>query len=1015
MTIALFLFAITGLRLTVYSILRPVEHPPAIEGVLDLRGWDWPSDRTISLNGEWDFYPNQLVASSDRHQDPASNTGNTYIQVPGPWELSFPSVPASSYRYGTYQLRILLDERQAGDFKLRLSYISSAAAVYLNGQLVGSSGHPSDKQGTYTPRKMPFTVNVPAGSQTLDLSIQVANHAGEGGITRPIYFGTDKAIENRILLSMGIQIVLCLVFFIHGVYSLMLFFLGAANRGIIYFTIVMMFAIASVLVADDRLLFVLLPMPFEQTVKISLLSYVGVVIFLPSLLQFMFPEYRRRNLVRLYTIFSLLYALFVLFGPSVYTLPTLKDGSLLAVLLFSVFLCIHILYFAIRKQEDVIYVLLACVSLGTNIVWIVIINRTKLDTYHYPFDLIITVFAFAAFWFKRFIRTGTQAKQLAEKLQLANERKDEFLVTTSHELKNPLHGMMNIAQSILDAPSQPTGDELKNKLKIQVDIAKRMSLLLDDLLDVARLKEETLRLQFQSVNLRSVVTGTVDMIHYMLENKPLALHIEIADRFPSVRADENRLIQILFNLLHNAVKFTDNGSITVRAQAANGEAVIQIIDTGIGMDEETKNRILQPYEQGSADMGETYGGLGLGLTISQQLIQLHGGSLQVASSPGQGSTFSFTLLLADEAETGREADRSASSEPFLAASQDGSGETSGHSRQATGCNPKILAVDDDNLNLKILMDILGPDEYEIDTATGGTEAIAKLANAAYDLIVMDVMMPHLSGYEVTRTIRERFSMSELPILLLTARTRSLDLAVGFQAGANDYVIKPVDATELRSRVRALTELKLSIEERLRIEAAWLQAQIQPHFLFNTINTIAALGSIDMSRMQTFLEHFSNYLRTSFDFHNSDRFVSIERELSLVQYYLFIEKERFGERLQVEWNLDTGLVFFLPPLSVQTLVENAVHHGLLRRSKGGKVWISTAQAGEWIEVSVHDNGVGMSPDDLTHLLDHRSSTSKGIGLKNTDRRLKQFYGRGLTIVSAPDQGTTVSFRIPKSKD
>ncbi|WP_347835123.1 response regulator [Gracilibacillus sp. JCM 18860] len=230
--------------------------------------------------------------------------------------------------------------------------------------------------------------------------------------------------------------------------------------------------------------------------------------------------------------------------------------------------------------------------------------------------------------------------------------------------------------------------------------------------------------------------------------------------------------------------------------------------------------------------------------------------------------------------------------------------------------------------------LLERENYEIFTVTSAMEGIAQLEKQRYDLVISDVMMPQVSGYELTRLIRERYSISELPILLLTARTRNEDILTGFQSGANDYVKKPVDSTELKARVRALIELKLSIEERVRMEGAWLQSQIQPHFLYNTLNSIAALGEIDLPKMQALLEEFSNYLQLSFDFKNSDPMVPLEHELSLVRSYLYIEQERFRDRIKVCWEIEPNINVFLPPLSIQPLVENAVRHGILQRKEGG---------------------------------------------------------------------------------
>ncbi|MDD9271769.1 ATP-binding protein [Paenibacillus sp. GCM10023248] len=1005
MTFAIFILVLTGIRLTVLSFQKPIDHPHVANGILDLRGWTIPKDKTISLNGEWEFFPNQFVVPGKETGSPLPET--TYIKVPGPWEHFFPADGDSSFLYGTYRMRILIDDRVDQTFKISTTEINNASAVFVNGVLAAGSGQPSDKQDLYKPKDTPYSFTLPAGSKSIEINIHVSNHAGAGGITKEIRFGTLEADHYRVQLSTGLQIVLCIVFLVHSLYALMLYFLGAANKGLFYFALVILCAILSVLTADDKLLFVWFPIPFEISVKLTFLSYIGVVAFMPPLLKHMFPECGNAMVIRLFSYYCLIYATFVFFSPSQYTIPSIK--VLGTVLLISVIVSGQILYSA-RKQQDVIYLQLACVSLGINIIWIM--AKAHYEMMHYPFDLIIAVFTFAAFWFKRFFRSVTQTKQLAEKLQLANQQKDDFLVNTSHELRNPLHGIMNIAQSVLNNPLHTIHEEHRARLEIQVSVARRMTLLLDDLIDAARLREKNVRLQISSVNLQSVVASIVQMIRYQIEGKPISLHVDIADNFPFVKADENRLIQIMFNLLHNAVKFTDKGDITVHANIVNGMAHVQIKDTGIGMDQETLERIFLPYEQGNLNMTEIYGGFGLGLSICKWLVELHGGSIHVVSNIGDGSVFTFTLPISENANLEITELTSIISHTELTASDKNMSVQAALTSNGNKNNPKILAVDDDSINLKILIDILGTAQYDMTTALSGSDALSKMERTTFDLIILDVMMPHISGYELTRMIRERYSISELPILLLTARNRSEDIILGFQLGANDYIAKPVETWELLSRVRALTEMKRSIEERMRIEGAWLQAQIQPHFLFNTINTIAALGTVDIPRMLLLLEEFSNYLRTSFDFHNSDRVIWIERELALVRHYLFIENERFGDRLKVHWDLEANLHFLLPPLSIQTLVENAVNHGILRRSYGGTVQIRITETSESYEVSICDNGVGMDEETLRELFTNSLDINKGIGLRNTDRRLKQLYGKGLIIQSKPDHGTTVTFQIPK---
>lgn len=197
------------------------------------------------------------------------------------------------------------------------------------------------------------------------------------------------------------------------------------------------------------------------------------------------------------------------------------------------------------------------------------------------------------------------------------------------------------------------------------------------------------------------------------------------------------------------------------------------------------------------------------------------------------------------------------------------------------------------------------------------------------------------------------------MLLLTARGQPEDIHSGLLAGANDYIIKPTNTLELKSRIRVLTDLTLAVRDRMYIEAAWLQAQSKPHFFFNTLNSILALSEIDTDRMHKLADAFSLYLHSSFDFRNLDKLVPLNRELELVQAYLSIEKERFEERLQVQWEVQASLEMLIPPLFIQPLVENAARHGILRRQRGGKIIIRIAEYGHSVEVHVEDDGVGPS--------------------------------------------------------
>ena len=1008
--IILFIISITIIRLSWIGFLTQLDYqqiPSIKQGVLDLRGWKYSDHQTLPLNGEWEFYPSTFLSSKDQINMKKEN----HLIVPNNWKTVFEE--DQLYQYGTYRLRILIDNKDVDTFGIRINKLNNASAIYVNGQKIGRSGKVSTTEEQHKGSNIPYTALIKPTTNEIDLMIQVSSNRNNGGIVKPIRFGTIEAIRYQTQLSVGLQLLLCVILLLHSAYGCILYFIRPSlNKGLLYFSLLLICALVSVLSSDDKLLYKWIEVQYDWEVKITYLSYIGVGVFIPLIINRLYPTNKKDIKLQFFLTYCLLYALFILVSPTRYILVSSKV-LLLAVLILPIILSTIKLRLAKVEKGESIFLILGCTSIGMNIIWSTLKSNTLLEMMHYPFDLIFALLCFAAFWFKRFFRIATEAKQLAEKLQSENNRKDEFLINTSHELRNPLHGMMNIIQMLIENKTSP-GRNQQDQLSLLLNVSKRMSLMLDDLLDSTRLKEKTIQLHLERVHLKAVIRGVLDLAKALTDGKPIQIKEEIPDSFPPVMADETRLVQILFNLIHNAVKFTDEGVITIRATVENDMAQVYIEDTGIGINHDIIQKIFEPYEQALVNVERAAGGFGLGLSICKMLVELHGGTICVQSSPGKGSIFSFTLPLFQGSEELAETHTQLIRKEFInnvAATFDfiPSKEISEFPEKK-----KILAVDDDPINLKILATILNND-YLVTTVTSGHQALAKLERESYDLVLTDVMMPKVSGYELTRLIRKRFSISELPILLLTARSHTEDIMTGFQSGANDYILKPVDTLELRARVNASTRLKVSIEERIRMEGAWLQSQIHPHFIFNTLNSIAALADIDVNKMQELLEEFSHYLRLSFDFRNADPIVPLNQEISFVRSYLYIEKVRFGNRLLVQWDIDTDLDVFLPPLSVQPLVENAVKHGILKRKNGGTVYIHIKKQSDHIKVSVSDNGKGMTENEVSELFIEKKSLERtSVGLRNVDRRLKQLYGKGLIIQSIPEIGTTVSFYIPDNR-
>jgi len=419
-------------------------------------------------------------------------------------------------------------------------------------------------------------------------------------------------------------------------------------------------------------------------------------------------------------------------------------------------------------------------------------------------------------------RKAKQAQErLVERLKKLDRLKDEFIANISHELRTPLNGIIGITESMIDGATGELSKPQKYNLSLVIASARRLFHLVSDLIDFSQLKHREIRLQTKPVWLKEVVEVVLKLSQPLVGNKELKLINAVQADLPPIQADEDRLQQILHNLIGNAIKFTAAGEVQVSAQVTRDHLEITVSDTGPGIAPEDHERIFKSFEQADGSMTREHGGSGLGLAITRQLVELHRGQIRLESSPGQGSRFHFLMPLAVlSPENLSQAPAPdfliGTSEPV--AVQHDSPEVPQEEAvevpldQADEHTFHVLIVDDEPVNLQVLVNMLALQRYTVTRAHSGAEALEFLQNQSFDLVLLDVMMPHMSGYEVCEAIRQQYPASELPVVFLTARNQVADLVQGFETGANDYLTKPVSKNELLARIRThihLSKINLS--------------------------------------------------------------------------------------------------------------------------------------------------------------------------------------------------------------
>lgn len=662
-------------------------------------------------------------------------------------------------------------------------------------------------------------------------------------------------------------------------------------------------------------------------------------------------------------------------------------------------------------------------------------------------------------------------KLVIESLKKADTLKDEFLATTSHELRTPLHGIIGVAEILQEGSAGKLSKDVQSQLSLIVSSGKRLLHLINDILDFSKLKNNELRLTLTSVNMKEMTDVVILMCTPLIKGKNINFYNQIDKSTALVYADENRIQQVLFNLIGNAVKFTDKGDIIISAKEERNQVKISISDTGRGISSAEIPYIFDQFQQGYSDIGETVGGTGIGLSITKQLIELHGGEITVVSKINRGTTFHFTLLKS-EAEKAMKKEITSSIIPFIE-SEKLSLISANYKNISKKHTSTILVADDEIVNLQVLFHQLTLEGYSVIYAQNGEEVLQKVEEETIDLLILDIMMPKMSGYEVCKSLREKYSLLELPILMLTAKNQLQDKLISFEVGANDYLTKPCERKELLSRVKTLLQLsqlnkqliqfnsvledkvkertnELELSNRKLTDVLKSRQQLLANISHELGTPVTVIhGYVQAVQQGLISVDEDNYLRLVFDkVAILNRLIDDLADLSKLEAgqirfdMQFVKVKEWiinmNETYELEvtnanrtyhMNLDHIETFsnYVCKVDMErinqvftNIVWNAINHTEVKKGKISiDVYITSAK--EEVLFAIKDNGHGISEESLPHIFERfykgmkpmNSVGGTGLGLSIAKEIVEKHEGR-IWVESEIDKGTTFYLALPVFK-
>ncbi|WP_205507957.1 ATP-binding protein [Longitalea arenae] len=754
---------------------KPLSRVAARNGVLDLRAVNL-QDQQISLVGEWQFYWHRLLQPGD----PLS-TAPDLINYPSLWntvQLHGQHLPVEGY--ATYALTILLPEKRP-QLALLMPDVYCSYRMFINDSLLLFNGRPDTSARNAIPFWSTQTVNLPAAADTLHVLLQVANfwHTKGGTYKQPV-IGESRKLFLSLQRDKAYDLLLAGCLLMGGLFFFGFYAFGSRDKAILYFSLFCIVYSYRMVGTSLYVLHSVFPnLSWFLTIRLEYLSLILGVALFSRYFQSVYPKDANRFIVDAVVYICLFYALVILVTP-----PWIFTKGIVPFLVvmflyigFAFYSCIRAVKY---KRVGAVFALMSC---GVMLLVFLIINLHYFQMLHTEKWIVFT--GYVLFFFLQSLvlshRFAYALRKAANEAKQGLNAKTEFLSTMSHEIRTPLNVVIGMAHILLR--NTPRKDQEKN-LNVLLFSANNLLSIVNDILDYNKIEAGKVNFEMIPMDIGSIAQHITGGLGSKAVEKKITLNAAVDSQITrKIIGDPTRTSQVIFNLVQNAIKFTEVGSVhlSIHAEKITEDKItltFMVADTGIGIAPEKQQLIFDRFTQADSSTSRSYGGTGLGLAITKRILELQGVTLNLSSEPGKGSVFYFTqtFALSDEPAGVDIADH----------------KTVVPEKQLQDVS--ILVVEDNPFNIMVAQSLLERSGAVVEVATNGEEALEKILPGKYRIVLMDLNMPVMDGFEATRRLRAR-GLS-LPVIALTASLPAEVEKDVASAGLTDIVVKPFNPDEL---------------------------------------------------------------------------------------------------------------------------------------------------------------------------------------------------------------------------